>query len=48
MSGKESQSDDAPEKDTTKGNEQADYDGRRRRAGHMLGLLQHETHDEPV
>ncbi len=35
---------DIPEKDTAKGDEQADNDGRRRGACHRLGLLEHETH----
>jgi len=35
-----------PEENTTKGNEQADDDGRGGRACHMVGFLEHDAHDE--
>lgn len=38
--------DHTPEEDTTKGHEQPDDDGRRGRACHMIGFLEHDPHDE--
>jgi hypothetical protein len=35
-----------PEKDTAKGDEQTDQNGRECASGTPLGLLQHQTHDE--
>lgn len=39
-------SENTPEEDTPKGNEQPDDDGRRGRACHMLGFLEHYPHDD--
>ena len=36
---------DIPIKDTAKGHEAANDDGRRRRARDMIGFFQHKTHD---